>query len=258
MVRAGVELPRIPELEQMYRAGFHPRSGQILMIAGEPGAGKSALAMWYAARMNVPTLYFSADQDAHTSSTRLAALLTGQRVNDVAEGLSEGGAPAAYYESQLLDCQIEFCFDSSPTIEDIADELDAYIEMWDSYPQVIVIDNLVNVEAETGEEFAGLTLVMKELHRLARVANACVIVVNHVREEGKAPTVPAPRRQIHGKVSKLPEKIWTVAYDPSEKCMKIAIVKDRTGPQDPTGEMFYRLRANPERASFSIWTGVGW
>jgi hypothetical protein len=47
----------------------------------------------------------------------------------------------------------------------VADEITAYVELWDSYPEVIVIDNAMNVEAEMGEEHAGLRLIFKELHR---------------------------------------------------------------------------------------------
>ncbi len=255
---AGVELPRVPELESLYRNGFHPRRGQILEIAAQPGAGKSALAMWYAARMNLATLYFSADQDAHTSLSRLGALLTGQFVRDLEAILEDpDGSAFPYYEELLSESNLQFCFDSGPTLEDMADELSAYVEVWDRYPELIVVDNLVNVEAETGEEFSGMNLVAKELHRLARITNAAIIIVHHTREDGD-PHNPQPRSSIHGKISKFPEKIWTIAHDPTEQCMKIAIVKDRTGPQDATGKTFYRLRAYPEKASFSIWTGMTW
>jgi hypothetical protein len=163
-------LPRVAELESLYKYGFVPRRGQLLMVAGQPGAGKSAFALWLAQRMGARTLYFSADMDAHTAVTRLAALQTGFTVDEVATALS--GPGFGYFEEALMESNIQFCFDSGPTLDDIADEITAYVELWDRYPEVIVIDNAMNVEAEMGEEHAGLRFVFKETHRMARETGA--------------------------------------------------------------------------------------
>ena len=59
------------------------RYGEVSMIAGPPGAGKSTLALSLAVRAIVPTLYISADTHSHTMSLRLLALLTGRQQQDV-------------------------------------------------------------------------------------------------------------------------------------------------------------------------------
>lgn len=217
------------------------------MVAGQPGAGKSAFALWLAQRMNARTLYFSADMDAHTAVTRLAALLTGFTVDEVSTALS--GPGFGYFEEALQDSNIQFCFDSGPTLQDIADEIDAYVELWDSFPEVIVIDNAMNVEAEMGEEHAGLRLIFKELHRLARETGAGVVVLHHTREEA-SPFVPQQRAAIQGKVAQLPERILTVALDMNEGSFLFAPVKNRGGKQDATGGTHFKLTALPERATF--------
>jgi predicted ATP-dependent serine protease len=240
-------LPRVDELDGLYRFGFVPRRGQLLMVAGQPGAGKSAFALWFAQRMNARTLYFSADMDAHTAVTRLAALITGFTVDEVASGLN--GPGFGYYEQELQHTSIQFCFDSGPTLQDVADEIAAYVELWDAYPEVIVIDNAMNVEAEMGEEHAGLRLIFKELHRLARETGAGVVVLHHTREEA-SPFIPQQRASIQGKVAQLPERILTVALDTSQGAFLFAPVKNRGGKQDATGGTYFRLTAVPERATF--------
>lgn len=242
------QLPRVDELDHLYRYGFVPRRGQFLVIAGQPGAGKSAFALWWVVKMNLRTLYFSADMDAFTAITRLSACITGKRVEDIGEAVEFGAT--GFFEDEIEHCNVQFCFDSGPTLEDVADEIDAYVELWDAFPELIVIDNAMNVEAELGEEHAGLRLVFKEVHRMARETGAAVYMLHHTREEG-SPFKPQPRSAIQGKVAQLPERILTVAFNPNESTFMFAPVKNRSGKQDATGETFFRLTAEPERASFT-------
>lgn len=243
-------LPRVEELEALYKYGFLPRRGQLMMIAAESGSGKSAFLQWYVNRLNVRTLYLSADNDAHTTVTRLCSQRSGYTVDAVAEMLDRIGVD--FFEDTLADSKLQFCFDSSPTLDDIADEIAAYVELWDAYPEIIAIDNLINVESETGEMFAGLNLIMKELHRMARETGAAVIVLHHTREEGK-PTECPPKSALQGKVSHYPERILTAAFDPASNEFKISPVKNRGGKSDTTGQTVFRLAARLDRASFERW-----
>lgn len=54
------------------------RRSEVSMIAGTPGAGKSTLALAIALRAKVPTLYVSADTNAHTMAMRLLSMITGK------------------------------------------------------------------------------------------------------------------------------------------------------------------------------------
>ena len=204
--------------------------------------------MWLTQLMGLPTLYFSADSSPHTASTRLAAIITGHTVDAVSSGMAAGGAD--FYSEALEDSKIVWCFDSSPSTEDIMLELDAYVEAWDAYPDVIVIDNLMNVQAS--EEYAGQLFVMGELHSLARTTGACVIVLHHCSEAGqKDTTIPPPRSAIQGKVSQLPELIFTVALEPDSRQFRLSVVGNRSGPQHPDGKKFITLDSAIERCSFS-------
>ena len=248
-------LPRVQELEALYSFGFLPRRGQILMVTGQPGSQKSGFALWFARRSKVRTLYFSADMDPHTAITRHAAEMSGFTVESVAEAIESDAI--AFFEDDLSGSNIAFCFDSSPTLDDIADELSAYVELHDEYPELIVIDNALNVEAQLGEESAGLRLILKETHRLARETNAAVFVLHHTREEG-TPRLPQARSAISGKVSQLPERILTVALDDRDMCFMLAPVKNRGGKQDATGGTFFRLSAKPDTARFERWIAPMW
>ena len=53
------------------------RRSEVSMFAGAPGVGKSTLALALALKTNVPTLYISADTNAHTMAMRLASMISG-------------------------------------------------------------------------------------------------------------------------------------------------------------------------------------
>lgn len=200
------------------------------MVAAAPNAGKSMFALVYAIKAKVPTLFFSADTDIATVSLRVASALSFQDQVQVEQALNKN--PSSY-DRYLQDAShIQWVFDSSPNLDDIEQEVKAYVELYGIYPQLIVIDNLMNVVAEHDNEWAGLRDIMMNLHDMARKTEACVLVLHHVSEASEygSPTMPPPRRAIHGKVSQLPSVILTLGYDPSQGYLRVATVKNRFGP----------------------------
>lgn len=206
------------------------RRGQVCMVAAAPNAGKSMFALVYAIKAKIPTLFFSADTDTATVMIRTAAHMSGHTQLTVEKNLNDD---PNFYRKDLGDMQhIQWVFDSSPSLDDIEMEIKAYIELYGIAPELIVIDNLMNVAAETDNEWAGLRAIMMELHDMARKTEACVLVLHHVSEQSEygSPTMPPPRRAIHGKVSQLPAIILTLGYDPSQGMLRVAAVKNRFGP----------------------------
>lgn len=252
----GEPLPVVGALGELVRAyDVVPRRGQILMIAGQPGSQKSGLALWLTKEWGLETLYFSADMAQHTAMLRLAASVTGHTKHTVEQGLESGAED--YYLSAVSGLPLVFCFDSTPTLEDLAEEIDAYVELYDDYPAIIVVDNAINVQLDHDNEWSALRIILLELHTIARVTGAAVILLHHMAEgQGLDPTKPAPRKALHGKVSQLPEIILSIAVDPHEGSLKVVPVKNRDGKSDPNASTFVRLRADMERTRFFPWTGM--
>ena len=220
------------------------RRGQVCMVAAAPNAGKSMFALVYAMKAKVPTLFFSADTDTTTVMMRAAAHLTGHNQVLVEQNLS---SDTHYYDKYFEKfTHIKWVFDSSPSLDDIELEIRAYVELFGEAPQLIVIDNLMNVAAETDNEWAGLRAIMMELHDMARKTEACVLVLHHVSEQSEygSPTEPPARRAIHGKVSQLPALILTMGYNPVNGELKIAPVKNRFGPHAADGKDWAMLYVN--------------
>ena len=220
------------------------RRGQLCMVAAAPNAGKSMFALVYAIKAQVPTLFFSADTDVTTVLIRAAAHISGHSQLTVETNLDSN---PNYYEKYLeKNSHIQWVFESSPSLDDIELEVKAYQELYGVPPELIVIDNLMNVAAETDNEWAGLRAIMMELHDLARNTEACVLVLHHVSEQSEYGdgTLPPPRRSIHGKVSQLPSLMLTLGYDPMGKLLKVAAVKNRFGPNSADGKDWVALDTN--------------
>ena len=211
------------------------RRGQVCMVAAAPNAGKSMFALIYAIKAKVPTLFFSADTDTATVMMRAASHLSGHEQLLVESNLLSN---RHYYDKYLSEMEsIQFVFDSSPSLDDIELEIKAYVELFGIPPELIVVDNLMNVVSESDNEWAGLRAIMVEFHDMARKTEACVLVLHHVSEQteyGKT-TEPPARRAIHGKVSQLPALIITLGFDPHNSVLKVAAVKNRFGPHTADG-----------------------
>jgi len=224
------------------------------MICGQPASGKSQFALWWCgqfASLGLPVLYVSADMDQHTATTRLVASVTGETTEAVSRGLAYGAED--YYSELLNDLPVRFMFDPDPTYSDVEDEIDAWVELWDDYPRVIVLDNLLDIVPTAGDnEFTGYKSILLDGKRLARTTGAAVFILHHMSEAGTDPTKPAPRKFVMGKVSQTPENVLSVAMNEDKTEFRLAVVKHRNGPDDPLAQEqnWVRLAVHPERNRF--------
>lgn len=227
------------------------RRGQVTMLAAVPNGMKTFLAGAYVLSSGLRTLFVSADTDYWTMTRRFAASILHVTQDDV-EKMMNGGQAAAV-EAALEESleHVAWCFDPSPTLDDLIHEMQAFEEMWGAPPELVVVDSLYNVVAETGEEWAGMREVMKALHHVARVTEAAVMVLHHTSESEGNPFEPQPRKAVMGKVAQLPELILTLAYDPNAGELKVAAVKNRNGVADASGKRYTTLYADPARSLLS-------
>lgn len=206
------------------------RRSELTMIAGTPGVGKSMLALAYALKTNVPTLYFSADTNAHTMAMRLASMVSGKSQSE-AEHLLE--VDIGWTKLTLAKgSHIVWSFDSSPSLKDVAEEVKAFEELWGIPPVLIVIDNMMDIATDGGDEYASMKAITKELKYLARVTNSAIVVLHHT-SEAVAGYPCQPRSSILGKVAQVPALILTLGAEGTN--LACAVVKNRYGKADANG-----------------------
>jgi len=244
--KSGAQL--LPDLfPALANDGVRFRRGQVTMIAGQPNSGKSLLALFYAVKSDVPTLYVSADTDAYTTAIRAAAVITGNQVSSVEESFNSGNG-YEFYQGELESLKnLQFSFDPSPTLDDIDLSIQAYGEAFGEYPHLIIIDNLMNVAALHDNEWTGMRDIAKAMHHVARQTEAAVFLLHHTSEGEGRPELPPSRKSIQGKISQLPEMILTVAMDHDTSEYRIACVKNRFAKNSASGANFTVLYADASR-----------
>jgi len=233
------------------RQGMRFRQSQLCLIAGQPNSGKSLMALVYALRTGVPTLYFSADTDPITQMFRTVAGLTGLPQQSVESYLDQD---PHYFDLLLAEkgSHIKWVFDPSPDIDAIELEILAYGEVYGTAPALIVVDNLMNCISVAGEEWSGIRAIMSELHHVARKTGACVLALTHMSEAGTGdPKMPAPRRAILGKASQLPSMILSIAMDPEYGQFRVAAVKNRFGEHSADASNYATLLIDPSRVQIA-------
>lgn len=222
------------------------------MVAGRSGSQKSGLALFWTAMMNEPTLYITGDMTAFEATTRLVGMQLLEETEQIEEGLE--GPDAARYLNALNGSRITLAPMSPITWEGIDDELEAWVELHNAYPKVIVIDNLMDVE-DCDSDNVAQKAAMQEITALSREVGSTVIVLHHATDKGDRaktmPGYPPPRNEILNSVQEKPQLTLTVAFDDASREMRIACVKQRSGRSDPAAEDFIRLAAWPEYTRFA-------
>lgn len=216
------------------------RRAETTMIAGVPGTGKSMLALALALKMGVPTLYVSADTNAHTMAMRLASMISGKSQSETEHKLFDD--PGWTKAILARGSHIVWSFESTPTLEDVYEEVAAFEELWGQPPALIIIDNLMDVATDGGEEFSSMRAIMKELKYLARATNAAVLIMHHTTE-GTSGTPCQPMSAIQGKVNQIPALILTLAN--VGESLAVAVVKNRYGRADKAGMYLTWLAFSP-------------
>lgn len=250
--KSGRSLPRWDAFHDLYERGLDPRHGQIIMVAGRSGSQKSALALAWTINMRLPTLYLSGDMSPETAANRVAASITGETREQIEEGMKNPEKRREYME-RLAEVPITFSFGAPITWHKLGDEIDAYVELWGAYPEVIVVDNLKEVEG-AGHEYQGQMDAMDGLTDLARETGSTVLVMAHASDKSwdasHQPFRPPSRDEVKNGLSENPEVSLSVAFDPNRKEFHVAIIKQRDGWSDPTARYFDTLRADPVRTRF--------
>jgi replicative DNA helicase len=229
------------------RLGFRLGRGQLGMIAAAPGIGKSALAASIAQVVGIPTLYESPDTDAWTMTVRTIAHNSGHP-QDYVRMCLEGGHRDDSLDLALWESRhVQFSFDSYSAAE-IKDDVLAYAVVHGSFPELIVVDTLMNI-AGSGEDSLGRQQkAMEQFHALAQLTRAHVLVLHHVTGRYNDGNVPVPLSGITNQLSQLPSSILTLHAKDND--VFACPVKSRTGRADPSAQMQVRLRFDKERMRF--------
>jgi len=236
----------------------HLRRGQLSIIAGGPGTGKTAVLHNIIQRGNgqegdgkkVNTcLYFSADSDAMTIFKRAVSIETGWEQSEVERLIREGRQAEMDAIVDQAASHFEWSFMSSPSDEDVHTQVQAYLTKYGAMPEIIALDNLKNLYAGGGGEFEALEGNCEFLHELAKETGAAVIALHHVTGENEDGMKPIPLSGLRGKISKTPACVWTLHR--SETHLNISPVKNRNGKAQASGTWTLPILADLGRMQYA-------
>lgn len=207
------------------------RRGQLSMIAGAPGSGKTLIAQWQAIRGQVPALFFSADTDEVLMANRSAAMLTGYQHQQV-DGAQE---PALTYFAEQLHQNtghVTWNFEVDHNLKSISDTILGAAMMFGEWPHLIVFDVLMSFQSGGGE-WGAMNEFLLHCKTVAQETNAHVMVLHHVIGSWTDKAEAPPRSALINKVDAMPALILTVGADHEMGTLQVGVVKNRNGPGDP-------------------------
>jgi len=189
----------VPELDRVLGGGLVP--GAAVLLAGEPGVGKSTLLLEVAAqtaRTGGRTLYVTGEESA--SQVRLRADRTG--------GVQDELYLAAETDLGAVLTHIE-----------------------QTRPSLLVVDSIQTIGASGVEGVPGGVTQVKEvaaaLVRVAKTRNITTVIVGHVTKEG---SIAGPRVLEH-----LVDVVLHFEGDRSSRFRMVRAIKNRFGPVDEVG-----------------------
>ena len=236
---AGEPLPGV--LETLVQADVHFRQGELAMVAGPPGGGKSTLALQYAVQAKVPQLYVSCDMGPHMSSTKVGSILTGKPNKEVGGWRKESlrdliatGAPHLW-----------LAHESGPTLSDLDELVQALVEIRGCPPAALWLDNLKDLSSSGADaRWSADQQSANILKQMAVRYQMAVIALAHTTVPSR-PGLPQGMRELKGQVSEDAALILTVAGVPEEGVFRFAAVKNRHGPPSPDASKYHELNYDP-------------
>lgn len=218
-------------------------------MVGAPGGGKSAVALTWALRTGVPTLYFSADTDRMTIGVRVGAMVTRQTTDAVETGMI---GPDRDGWLSLVDermSHVWFCWDPAPTLEDIEQEVLAYAAVNGQWPGLVVVDNLKNVWDDGSEkDFERFDRVLAHLKEMSQEIGCATLALHHVTGEYENGYTPIPLNGVLNKCTKDVRLVLTLHRGPiGSNEMRVSVVKNNGNKADPSGQLWVPIPFVPER-----------
>lgn len=221
-------------------AGISLMRGDVTMIAGPPGCGKSMLALQHAIKSEVPTFYLMMDMGRYLTAVRVAAMISGEPISKLQEKMSFPQEREKYRGLIASKCgNLYIAYASRPTPDQVKELELAFEEVWGIPPVAFYVDNMMNLYSGSENEWTGLRELSHVFHYFAQDLGSAVIELHHVNLGGYNIGNPAPLSAIKGQITELPALILTIAK--GEGQMKICPVKNRHGQSDYSGAKYVSL-----------------
>jgi hypothetical protein len=219
------------------------RRAATSLIVAAPGVGKTALAIDWLRRLNVPALYVCIDTAEQDTTARAVSQITGRPLSEVEGDLS-------FFTEELTEYfgPIRWYFGGSPTHEEIENEVAAFGEAFGAFPEIVVVDNLTSIDMEGELNFASVRDTERLLNETAYDTGAHVMMLHHATGDYENGDKPIPLGGVEYKAGKPVDLCLTLTRRENE--MHVSPVKNRGGIADATGRKHASLYVDLSRMKF--------
>lgn len=246
-VRGAAGTPLPAPFRAFEQIGLTFRRGGFCLVVAGPGTGKSALGLKIGLNFGAehPGMIFSADSDAFEQTARAFCMETGSD-RAVGERFALGKLEEAEQElaEQIAGIPIRFNYDSSPTIDVLNTNMEAFEELYGEYPHFTIVDNVTNVQNGTSDNaenpFGGLETFMEYLNTMARKTQTFVMGLHHTLGAFNDGARPIPLSGVKGQITRVPPQVITL-FRPEEDKIGVSVVKNRGGRADASGNRYALL-----------------
>lgn len=234
------------------RLGAHIRRSQLSMVAAASGTGKTAFVLDWMLHINagrpdpLHVLYHCMDTDRGSVGTRVAAAVADMPLYAAQEALLGAGDEELERRVAKATRHLSFSFNPSPTCVDLAAEAGRFAEVHGCWPDVIIVDNLLDIDMEDGEPAD----MAKWLKNHAGDTGAAVVLLHHVTGPHADGGDVVPLSGILGQVNK-PQRLILTLCMPMTGVMRVSVVKNSNGPADKTGHQYTDILCDLERMRFA-------
>lgn len=215
--KQGSEIP-IP-----WNLGIHPMRGNLMVVMGSPGVGKSLFALNWCLTMEQPSLLLSLDTDMATQASRACSILAGVTQQQVS---ARPLAWAQYLDRKNLMCRM---YDLNLGTQELNELVKAEEEYWGVAPGLVIVDNVSNVVKEMSYEAYRSSFL--GLQKVARMRGCVVVALHHVKRDSSSGALSLHSGQYSGEQeAEVVLGLWR-----SGPVLQVGVLKNRNGPSDPSG-----------------------
>lgn len=222
------------EITLPWNLGIHPMRGNLMVVMGAPGIGKSLFGLNWCLGTDEPSVLLSLDTDMTTQAARACSILTGVTQKRVSK---HPEVWAQYLDKKNLRCRM---YDLNLDTEGLRDLVVAEEEYWGAAPGIVVVDNVSNVVRDMGYEAYRSTFL--GLQKVARIKGCVVVALHHVKRDSSSGPLSLHSGQYSGEQeAEIVLGLWR-----SYRGVEVGILKNRNGPSDPSGGLSYPLVLSSE------------
>lgn len=227
--------------------------GILVIVLGAPGALKSMFSLAWCLELDEPTRIISLDTDPRTQASRIIARGTGI---PSAKILEDRPRWAPWLREQKLKLKVGI----QPTSAiEVGEVIAADTEFWGKAPALVVVDDVSKLKMD--RDYSSYDGAFLELHRAAKRHNTVVMAIHHLHR-GDSSARTKPIRLTDGKYTgEYEAPIVLGLWRPQHNQLKVGILKNRFGPDDPEGLHPVDLYADPSicdiRDSYTPGIAVG-